>query len=143
NAVVAWDASGRVVMQHVDPGTFSEPGLVVYRFGVGLFYANAAQFADEIQALVDVEHPPRWFVLHAVAMDAVDYSGRRTLGGLADQLAERKIVFAVADASDQLRAELDRFGVTEKIGADHIFDGIDAAREAFHADRSAAPEGAR
>jgi MFS superfamily sulfate permease-like transporter len=141
NAVVAWDASGRLIMRRTTPGTVSEPGLVVYRFGVGIFYANANQLAEQALALVDVDDPPRWFVLHAIAIDDVDYSGGRTLAELADELAERKIVFAVADPSAQLRSELDRFGITARIGADHIFDSLDAARAAFHASCGAAPGG--
>ena len=42
-------------------------------------------------------------------------------------------MFGVADASPRLRRELDRFGVTARIGADHYFDGLQAARDAFHA----------
>ena len=29
------------------PGTVTQPGLVIYRFGAALFYANAARFAKE------------------------------------------------------------------------------------------------
>jgi sulfate permease, SulP family len=32
-------------------------GLAVYRFGVGVFYANAERFSEEITALVDVPEP--------------------------------------------------------------------------------------
>jgi hypothetical protein len=35
------------------------------------------------------------------------------------------------ELSPQLRHELDRFGVTDKIHADHFFDSVDAARAAF------------
>ena len=33
-------------------GAVTEPGLVLYRFGAALFYANASRFADEVLALV-------------------------------------------------------------------------------------------
>jgi MFS superfamily sulfate permease-like transporter len=115
------------------PGTLSEPGLVVYRFGVGLFYANAGRLAEEALGLVDVPDPPRWFVLDAAAMDDIDYTGGKTLAELADELRERNIVFAIADANTAVRRELDRFGVTDKIGSQHYYDGLRAAREAFHA----------
>jgi len=82
---------------------------------------------------VDVPRPPRWFVLHAVGMDDVDYTGGKTLAELADQLVSRGIVFAVADASPALRRELDSFGLTEKIGAERYYDSLQAARDAFHA----------
>ena len=115
----------------------SEPGLVIYRFSVGLFYANAERFSEEILGLVSGPQPPRWFVLDAVAIDDVDYTGGQTLSEIADQLAERKIVLAIAEASPRLRVELDRFGVTARIGADHYFEGIEAAREAFRASHQA------
>jgi SulP family sulfate permease len=135
DSVVSWDSTGAFQALPVKSGTFSEPGLVVYRFGVGLFYANASRFADEIVALIDVPDPPRWFVLHAVAIDDVDYTGGETLSELADELAKRKIVLAIADASPHLRRELDRFGVTKKIGSERIFESLESARAAFHEQR--------
>ena len=131
--VLGWDADGRFTPRPPTPGTVSEPGLVLYRFGVGLFYANAQRLAEEVIGLVDVPAPPRWFVLVADAIDDVDYTGGKVLGELVDQLAERGVVFAVAAPSDRLRAQLDRFGIVEKIGADRVFDSPRAAREAFHA----------
>ncbi len=131
--VLGWDADGRFTPRPPTPGTVSEPGLVLYRFGVGLFYANAQRLAEEVIGLVDVPAPPRWFVLVADAIDDVDYTGGKVLGELVDQLAERGVVFAVAGPSDRLRAQLDRFGIVEKIGAGRVFDSPRAAREAFHA----------
>jgi high affinity sulfate transporter 1 len=131
--VVGWDSAGKFEWLAPTPGTVSEPGLVIYRFAVGLFYANAERFSEEIIGLVSGPEPPRWFVLDAVAIDDVDYTGGQTLAEIADQLAKRNIVLAIAEASPRLRAELDLFGVTARIGADHYYDGIEAAREAFHA----------
>jgi MFS superfamily sulfate permease-like transporter len=132
DAVVSWDESGRFTTTSPTPGTMSEPGLVVYRFGVGLFYANAERLSEEVLGLVDTPTPPRWFVLDAIAVDDVDYTGGKTLAELADQLAKRGIVFAIVDADPDLRRELDRFGVTAKIGEDHYYDSLQAARDAFH-----------
>ena len=133
DAVVGWDAKGEFTTMRPTPGTVSEPDLVVYRFGVGLFYANAEHLSEDVLGLVDVPRPPRWFVLHAVGMDDVDYTGGKTLAELADQLVSRGIVFAVADASPALRRELDSFGLTEKIGEERYYDSLQAARDAFHA----------
>jgi SulP family sulfate permease len=131
--VVGWDANGAFTMLRPTPGTVSEPDLVIYRFGAGLFYANAQRLSDEVLALVDVAHPPVWFVLYAVAIDDIDYTGGKTLNELAEQLESRGIVFAVADASPRLRRELDTFGLTAKIGADRYYDSLQAVRDAFHA----------
>jgi sulfate permease, SulP family len=133
DSVLAWDADGQLMLKPPEPGTFSEPGLVVYRFGVGLFYANAERFAEEISGLVDVATPPRWLVLQADAIDDVDYTGGKTLLELVEELETRGIVFAVAGASAHVRAELDRFGITERIGVASYFDTVRAARDAFHA----------
>ena len=122
-----------MILRPPEPGTFSEPGLVVYRFGVGLFYANAERLAEEINGLVDIPTPPRWVVLQADAIDDVDYTGGKTLLVLADQLQSRGIVFAVVGANAHVREELDRFGITDRIGSGRYFDTLHAARAAFHA----------
>src|SRR4051794_8886071 len=132
DGVVFWDAHGQFALKAPTPGTTSEPGLVVYRFGVGLFYANAERLVEEVIGLVDVPTPPRWLVLDADAIDDVDFTGGKTLLELADQLAERGIVLAIADPGDRFRVEIDRFGVTAKIGAQHVYDSLEAARDAFH-----------
>ena len=36
----------------------SRPGLAVYRFGAGLYYANAARFTEEIMGIVERADPP-------------------------------------------------------------------------------------
>jgi sulfate permease, SulP family len=133
DAVVTWDANGEFKLVPPVPGTESQPGLVIYRFSVGLFYANAERFSDEILGLAGATPPPRWLVLHADAIDDVDYTGGQTVAEVARQLADRGIVFAIADASAHLRGEFDRFGVTKEIGEDHYFTGVDSVRTAFQA----------
>jgi MFS superfamily sulfate permease-like transporter len=81
--------------------------------------------------LVDVPEPPRWLILDADAIDDIDYTGGKTLAELADVLRQCQIVFAIVDAADTLRDTLDRFGVTDKIGAHRYYDSLEAAREAF------------
>ena len=131
DAVVSWDEQGPFILAKPSPGAVTEPGLVVYRFGVGIFYANAERLSEDVMGLVNVPDPPRWFVLLADAIDDIDYTGAQTLLELADQLKQRGIVFAVAVASDDLRRELDRFGLTDKIGPDHYYDRLRDARDAF------------
>jgi sulfate permease, SulP family len=109
-----------------DEWTEPESGLVVYRFGVGLFYANAERLSEEMLALVDVPEPPKWLVLQADAMDDIDYTGGKTLVELQEQLKARGIVLAVAQANDRLARELDRFGITAP-----RYATIRAARDAF------------
>jgi sulfate permease, SulP family len=134
--VIAWDASGRIRTMPPARGAETAPGLVVYRFGAGLFYANAARLEHEVLVLVSGDPPPRWLVLDAIAVDDVDYTGGKTLLELADQLHARGVVFAVADASDRVRDQLDRYGLIAKIGAEHVYDSGLEAVQAFRADGS-------
>jgi MFS superfamily sulfate permease-like transporter len=132
DAVVEVNEQNELVEVPVAPGARTEPGLVVYRFGVGLFYANATKFSQDILALVNVPEPPRWLVLLADAIDDVDFTGGKTLLELAGQLADRNVVLCIA-AAQRVMPELERFGIVDAIGADHIFVTVDDAIAAFHA----------
>jgi len=131
DAVVQRDEQGHVRLVKPTPGTVTEPGLVEYRFEVGLFYANASRLAEEVLGLVDVPEPPRWLVLQADAIDEVDFTGGITLVETAEQLAQRNVVFAVAGASEDSKRELDSFGLTARIGEERYFDTPEEAVAAF------------
>jgi len=137
DAVVAWNPRGRVRLVAPEPGAVSEPGLVVYRFAVGLFYANAERFADEVRGLVDVPAPPRWLVLDLGAVDDVDYTGGQTLLELVEELRARDMVVAVAEPSASVRHELDRFGITERLGSERFYATVEDARDAFRSEGEA------
>jgi sulfate permease, SulP family len=138
DSVVTLDAQGRMVNMPATPGSRTEPGLVVYRFGVGLFYANASRLGEEVEALVDVPDRPRWFVLLADAIDDVDFTAGEALLDLADQLRRRGVVFGLAHVQPEVLTELDRFGLVSRIGADHVFATVDDAIAAFRASASTA-----
>jgi len=131
NYVMSWDADGRLKTAPPTPGARTEPGLVIYRFGVGIFYANAERLADDVEELTDGPQPPRWFVLHADAIDDIDFTAGKTLLEITTQLVRLGIVFAVAEADPGLRAQLDRFGIPAVIGADRYSDSLRAARHAI------------
>ena len=132
DVVVTRDETGGMATVAPEPGAVTEPGLVVYRFGVGLFYANAARLTEEVLRLVNVPEKPRWLVLQADAIDDVDFTGGKTLVELADQLEARNVVFALAEVRDDVRVELDRFGLTAKVGDARMFATLEAAIAAFH-----------
>jgi MFS superfamily sulfate permease-like transporter len=117
----------------------SEPGLVVYRFGAGIFYANAARLSDEVLELAGGRTPPRWLVLDAPSIDDIDFTGGKTLVEIAKALQEIGVVFAVADVRNSVRLQLDRYGVTSIIGEARIYDTVAEALEAFHAESPTRP----
>ena len=55
--LLAPNAAGRWVPGPATPGMQTEPGLIVYRFGSDLFFANAKRFADQVRVLVDSASP--------------------------------------------------------------------------------------
>ena len=62
------------------PGAVTEPGLVIYRFGATLFYANAHRFSEEVHCIVGPEPSPvRCLVVDAEAITHLDYSAARVL----------------------------------------------------------------
>ena len=137
DVVIGTDGNGHIRTLPATPGMTTEPGLIVYRFGGGVFYANATRLSDEVLGLVNIPDAPRWFVLDAGAVDDLDSTGGKTLAELADQLHTRNVVLAMCEVDERVRKELDAFGITEKIGSDHIFETVYAATQAFRAARPA------
>ncbi len=131
--VLALSAEGHLQALKPTPGTLTEPGLVVFRFGGGVFYANAARLSDEMLALVGGDDPPRWFVFDAGAVDDLDFTGGQTLLELAGQLQDRGVLLALCEVNEKVRRELDLFGIAAKVGEEHIYDTMSAAIDAFHA----------
>src|SRR5262249_18024213 len=104
---------------------------------VGLFYANAQHFADEVSGLVEVAEPPRWLVLDLGAVDDIDYTGGQTLLQQVTEGQNLGIVVAIAQPSSHLQPHLDPFGITEKVGRERIYPTVQDARDAFHANGTA------
>ncbi|HEV2268882.1 MAG TPA: SulP family inorganic anion transporter [Steroidobacteraceae bacterium] len=104
------------------PGQQTEPGVILYRFGADLFYANATRFADEARALVEgAGQPVRWLVVEADAITNLDYTAARVVSMLIQELAREKTGIAFARVSASLRADMDRHGVTAALGTDKLF----------------------
>lgn len=104
------------------PGRQTWDGLILYRFGADLFYANAARFAAEVRAVVDhAPRPVRWLVIEADAITNLDYTAARVVLVLIDELTRQHVRIAFARVSPSLRADMDRHRVTAAIGADCLF----------------------
>ncbi len=118
------------------------PGLVIYRFDGPLFFANAQLLADDLQAAVVAEaaqEPVRWVVVDAESIGDVDSTGAGMLADLAGDFRERGITLALARLKAPVAEYLDRAGVMEKVGAEHVYLEVDDAVAAFEASRSSAP----
>ncbi|MFZ0418786.1 MAG: SulP family inorganic anion transporter [Candidatus Sulfotelmatobacter sp.] len=114
------------------PGAATKPGLVIYRFGAALFYANASLFAEQIRGLVGpAPSPTRWLVIDTEAITNVDYTAARMVRQLQKELVHCSVVLALARVSVSLKADLDRHLLTEIIGPARFFDRLHDALAAF------------
>jgi sulfate permease, SulP family len=121
-AVLQFDPAHGWTTAPATPGHQTEPGLILYRFGADLFYANATRFADEARALVDgAPRPVHWLVIEADAITNLDYTAARVLLVLIEELARQRVGIAFARVSPSFRADMDRHGVTAVVGADKLF----------------------
>jgi len=132
-AVLTQGASGLWQLNPVVPGAVTEPGLVIYRFGAALFYANAGRFAEEIRLLAGPAGSGlRWIVVDAGAITQVDYTAARVVRELRDDLIQRGVELVFAHVQSDLKPDLDRHHLTEVIGGDRIFDTLHEALACYH-----------
>ena len=111
----------------------AEPGLVIYRFSHSLYYANTQKFRDETLELTKESAPQlRWLCVDCVAIDDVDFTAGEMLAEVARILKERHVGLIFAEASDHVRGELDRSGVSEIVGNRAYFADINQVAQAFH-----------
>jgi len=104
----------------IDEKTAGGSGLMVYRFGAPLYFANATLFLDDVERLVSqASTPVRWFVLDAQAMVDVDTTGAGVLRQAITLLKKQNITFAVSRADRSFRSWIERY---------HLMDLIDPAR---------------
>lgn len=113
------------------PGLETEPGLLIYRFEAPLFFANADYFSAQLQTLLgSAPQPVMWLALDLVSMNDIDYTAMLTLSETLKRLQQQGVTVAFIQADD-VRDELDRFGITARVGTAHFFDSVQAAVDAY------------
>jgi sulfate permease, SulP family len=126
NSIGTWD------LIPVSTVSVTEPGLVIYRFGAELFYANANRFAEEVTCLVGgTPSTVRWLIADAEAITRMDYSASRVLAELLRSLKTRGVQFGLARVPWGLKSDLARHHVTELIDPSMEFNRLHDAMTAF------------
>ena len=133
NSVLVKSPAGHWQAAPVLPGARTEPGLVIYRFGTSLYYANASRLIDDITALAAQGSPLRWIVLDCAAIGDVDYTASTVLTRVIEHLRKRRIRLAVSSVLGPVREQLDRYGISAALGPGAYYDTPGEALEAFHA----------
>ena len=118
-------------MWHLNPvvaGAITEPGMVIYRFGAPLFYANANSFSEEVRMLAaSAPKPLHWLIVDAGAITNVDFTAARVLLEVQKDLAAQGTGLVFAHVQSDLKPDLDRHHLTEAIGPNRIFDTLHQA----------------
>jgi len=133
NSVLVKSPAGHWQPAPVLPGARTEPGLVIYRFGTSLYYANASRLIDDVTALAAQGSPLRWMVLDCAAIGDVDYTAAAVLTRVIEHLRKRHIRLAVSAVLGPVREQLDRYGISAALGPGAYYDTPGEALEAFHA----------
>ena len=136
-AVLEENHDGLWRLSPVVPGATTEPGLICYRFGAPLFYANANRFSEEVRMLAtSAPSPLHWLIVDAGAITNVDFSAARVVREIQKDFAAQGTGLVFAHVQSDLKPDLDRHHLTEAIGPTRIFDTL---REALGALRDAGP----
>jgi high affinity sulfate transporter 1 len=97
-------------------------GLIIYRFGAPLYFANATLFEEEVEKLVtQAATPVKWFVLDAEAMVDIDTTGEEVLHQVLMWLAKRGVTVALSRANQPTSALLARYHLLELIGKNRLY----------------------
>src|SRR5271157_773552 len=98
------------------------PGLLLYRFTHGMYYANAGCLFQQVLDLMQGAQPPlKWFGIEASGVDDVDFSAAETLRSTYKILKDQGTQIVFAGVSEEVKTKLDRYGLTDLVGNDKFF----------------------
>jgi high affinity sulfate transporter 1 len=133
NSVLVKSPAGHWRPIPVAPGARTEDGLVIYRFGTSLYFANVPKLVDDVMTLTGHGGPVRWLVLDCTAIEDIDYTASVVLARLAGELQRRHVRLALSTVLGPVQKQLDRYGIGAALGPGCYYGTPTEALEAFHA----------
>ena len=132
NAVLAPDEKGGWRALPVITPEQVRPGLLVYRFSHTMYYANAEQLSREVVEISKGAQPPLvWFCIEASAVADVDFTAASILRDIHGILKKQGIRLVFSEMIDLVKAELDRYELTDLFGKDAFYETINAVVSAY------------
>jgi high affinity sulfate transporter 1 len=133
--VVVHDAVDHWRIDEPAPGKLTEPGMVMFWFGAGLFYANVSYFGEQVRRLVgNAPSPLRWLVIDARAVTEMDYSAGQALTELHNDLAKSGVTLAMIVVRVRHQDDLERMGLIDLIGPKRIFESRYECLQAYRSE---------
>ena len=138
NSVLVKSPAGHWRPIPVTPGARTEDGLVIYRFGTSLYFANTPKLVDDVMTLTGHGSPVRWLVVDCTAIEDIDYTASVVIARLDEQLQQRHVRLVLSTVLAPVRNQLDRYGIGPALGPGCYYGTPTEALDAFHAAEKAA-----
>jgi SulP family sulfate permease len=107
----------------------TEPDVIVAGFQAPLSFLNAYPFRNDMMALLrSAEQKARLIVLESTGIVEIDFTAAQILGDVIRGCRAARVDFAIARL-ESVRAQeaIDRFGIEELLGTDHLFHSVEEA----------------
>lgn len=112
-----------------NPADEQIPGVAVVRLDGGLFFATADALEDRIRSVIQSESPG-CVVLDCEGINFLDSQGSATIDDLLVLCRQADVTLRLARVKPGVRAVLEREGVTDRLGVDHMHGNVHRAVEA-------------
>jgi SulP family sulfate permease len=123
----------------LEKGQQAVEGLLIYRFGSNLYFANENRFTEEIIELAKKNGSLKWFCISATNIGDIDFTAIEAFKNVCTQLQEMNITLVLSEVVQPVMNELDRDGITAMIGRDHIFESVQDVIEAYRNSQEISP----
>ena len=133
DAVLGWvEPLGRYADVALHREAKVTPGVLVYRLDDRLFFANARYFKARVhEAIRAAPTLVSWLVFDAEAVTHADSTGLEALTALATDLRREGVTLVAARLRTRMQEQFETAGVTDTIGAEHLYPTVHAAVDAF------------
>lgn len=103
------------------------PGVVVIRMDGGLFFATSDALEDRIREIIHSTPDLTGVVLDCAGINFIDSQGAAKMNDVVTLARDSGITLRLARLKKGVRATLERDGVLERIGTDHLHGNVDRA----------------
>lgn len=94
--------------------------IVMFRFDMSLYYANAGYFETKVLEMVADNPDAQYLILDAAGINTIDATGEEVLLHLSERLEKIGVTIIVAHMKKQFMDSLRRTGTLEKMGGDNM-----------------------
>jgi MFS superfamily sulfate permease-like transporter len=131
-----WEMQRFAAVSAPDASPSELDGVGFVRLAGPLFFANAETLRDRIREAAEAFE---WVLLDFESVTDIDPTASEALVESIDEVHRLGKVLGIARASGPVRELLDRYGCTESIGADRLFESNRSALSAYLAARADGP----